>query len=76
MFDVKLGDRVRWCSAAGWLRGTLVAAQLAPNAKNEMIVWYTIEMLNGQKHRLCGNDDYLKMMKFTVIFRDGGLEAA
>jgi len=76
MFDVRLGDRVRWESAAGTIRGTLVGANLGPNAKNEMIVWYTIEMLNGHKHRLCGNDDYLKMMKFTVIFRDGGLEAA
>jgi len=76
MFDVRLGDRVRWESAAGTIRGTVMGAQLAPNANNELIVWYTIEMLNGQKHRLCGNEGYLKMMKFTVIFRDGGLEAA
>jgi len=76
MFDVRLGDRVRWESAAGTIRGTLIKAELAPNALNELIVWFTIETLNGEKLRLCGNEGYLKMMKFTVIFRDGGVQAA
>lgn len=70
---VRIGDRVRWESAAGTIRGEIVDISLGLNARDELVPWLTIEHIVGNRvcrARLCGTDIYLKMMKFTVIFRD------
>jgi hypothetical protein len=70
---VRIGDRVRWECHAGTIRGEIVDISLGLNAKEELIPWLTIEHIVGNRvcrTRLCGNDSYLKMMKFTVTFRD------
>jgi len=71
--DVRVGDRVRWESAAGTIRGEILEIRLAQNANNELIPWLIIEFYNNNKAcktMLCGTEDYLKMMKFQVNFRD------
>jgi hypothetical protein len=71
--DIRVGDRVRWSSAAGTTRGEIVDIRLGLNANEELVPWITIETTANDKDsrvRLCGTDSYLKMMKFTVIFRD------
>jgi hypothetical protein len=71
--DIRVGDRVRWSSAAGTLRGEITSIDLDLNANQELIPWITIETIvnNKERHvRLCGTDSYLKMMKFQVNFRD------
>jgi hypothetical protein len=70
---VRIGDRVRWESAAGTIRGEIVDISLGLNANQELIPWLTVEhmVLNRTcRIQICGTDSYLKMMKFTVIFRD------
>ena len=71
--DVRVGDRVRWESAAGTIRGEILEIRLAQNANNELIPWLIIEFYNNNKAcktMLCGTEDYLNMMKFKVNFRD------
>ena len=71
--DIRVGDRVRWESAAGVLRGQIISIDLAQNANQELIPWITIEtFVNGleKRVRLCGTYDYIRMMKLVVIFRD------
>ncbi len=71
--DIRVGDRVRWSSAAGVLRGEIVSIALGLNANQKLIPWITIEtIVNNKEHRvrLCGTDSYLKMMEFQVNFRD------
>jgi len=71
--DILVGDRVRWESAAGTIRGEILEIRLAQNANNELIPWLIIEFYNNNKAckiMLCGTEDYLNMMKFKVNFRD------
>jgi hypothetical protein len=71
--DIRVGDRVRWSSAAGTLRGEIVSIALDLNANQELIPWITIKTIVNNKDRrvrLCGTDSNLKMMKFQVNFRD------
>jgi len=70
---LNLGDRVRWESAEGTLRGEVVGMSLAKNAAGKVIPWITVEYIRNNRNVqtiLCGTEGYLKMMKFTVIFRD------
>lgn len=71
--DIRVGDRVRWESAAGVLRGQIISIDLAQNANQELIPWITIEtFVNGleKRVRLCGTYGYIRMMKLVVLFRD------
>ena len=71
--EIGLGDRVRWESAAGTLRGEIVKMELAMNAANKRIPWIVIERIQNNKvvlDRLAGTSDNLAMMKLKVIFRD------
>jgi hypothetical protein len=71
--DIRVGDRVRWESAAGTLRGQITSIDLDLNANQELIPWITIEtFINGreQRIRLCGTHGYVRMMKLIVLFRD------
>jgi hypothetical protein len=74
--DVRLGDVVRWESAAGTMRGEVVSMDMAPTAAGDYVPWYTIKSWNNSTTRLCGRASYLTMMKFEVIFRDPIVVAA
>lgn len=69
MKSVQIGDRVRWESAAGVIRGEIVDIRLGLNAKEELVPWLTIQT-GSNRVQICGHDSYLKSMKFTVLFRD------
>ena len=70
-FDVRVGDRVRYESAAGVIRGEVIDIRLARNAANRIIRWVHIEYFSrGTKSVAVLAETSLAMMKFTVIFRD------
>lgn len=72
MNKVLIGDRVRWESAAGTIRGEIKNIRLDRNANGELVPWLDIEyILNNRTATtaLCGVEDFLKMMKFRVNFR-------
>lgn len=69
---VKIGDRVRWTSAAGDIRAEVVGMRLGLNAAKQLIPWIMCEytqMNRTQRVELCGSESYLAMMKFKVNFR-------
>lgn len=71
---ILLGDRVRYESAAGTIRGEVVKIMKDLNAAGEMIDWIYVQYYNEKSPskysivRLA--DTALEMMKFKVIFRD------
>lgn len=68
---ILLGDRVRYESAAGTIRGEVVDVVDAMNAAGDIIPWIVIEHYqNGRMVRTRLADTSLEMMKFKVIFRD------
>lgn len=70
---VKIGDRVRWTSAAGTIRGEIVGMRLGLTAANTLVPWVMIEYIQNNRAvraELCGTESNLKMMQFRVNFRD------
>ena len=71
---VLVGDRVRYESAAGTIRGEVVKIMKAPNAAGNLIDWIYIQYYNQKspsKHSIVRlADTALAMMKFKVVFRD------
>lgn len=68
---VLVGDRVRYESAAGTIRGEVVAIENRPCADMVIRPWIVVEHLyNGRMVRTSLADKSLAMMKFKVIFRD------
>jgi hypothetical protein len=70
---VMIGDRVRYTSAAGTIRGEVVGMRLALNAANTIVPWIMIQYMDMYAYKrveICGTEDNLKMMKFRVNFRD------
>jgi hypothetical protein len=77
---VLIGDRVRYESAAGTIRGEVVKIMQAPNARGDLINWIYIQYYNEKSPskysivRLA--DTALEMMKFVVTFRDIDVQIA
>ena len=67
---LKMGDRVRWTSAARSLRGEVVGMRLGLNAAGTIVPWIMLQHLDDKRVEICGSEDNLKMLKFRVIFRD------
>lgn len=71
---VLIGDRVRYESAAGTIRGEVVRIVRAMNAAKNMINWIHIEYHNEKaptkKSIAVLAETALPMMKFVVTFRD------
>jgi hypothetical protein len=70
---VKLGDRVRYTSSAGLMRGEVVDMCLGLNAAGTIVPWIMIQYMDMYAYKrveICGTEDNLKMMKFRVNFRD------
>ncbi len=71
---ILIGDRVRYESAAGTIRGEVVKIMRDLNAAGDMIDWIYVQYYNEKSPskfsivRLA--DTALEMMKFRVIFRD------
>ncbi len=51
--DIKVGDRVRWHSAAGWLRGEIKSIQLARSAADTLIPWLLVEHFSPTTGKDC-----------------------
>ena len=77
---VLIGDRVRYESAAGTIRGEVVKITKDWNAAGNLVDWIYIEYYNEKSPsnysiaRLA--DTALAMMKFKVIFRDMDVQLA
>jgi hypothetical protein len=68
---ILIGDRVRYESAAGTIRGEVVDIVHDINAAGNVIPWIVIEhVIDGRPIRTRLADTALAMMKFKVIFRD------
>lgn len=68
---VLVGDRVRYESAAGTIRGEVVAIEDRMCADNIVRPWIVVEHFRkGNVVRTSLSDASLAMMKFKVIFRD------
>lgn len=69
--EVLIGDRVRYESAAGTIRGEVVDIVEDLNAANQLINWYVIQYhAHGRDQRVRLAESALPMMKLKVIFRD------
>ena len=77
---ILIGDRVRYESAAGTIRGEVVKIMKDYNANNDLIDWIYVEYYNEKSPskysivRLA--DTALAMMKFVVTFRDIDIQIA
>lgn len=77
---VLVGDRVRYESAAGTIRGEVVKIMRDKNAAGDMIDWIYVEYYNDKSPsktsiaRLANTA--LDMMKFQVTFRDIDIQIA
>ena len=71
---VRIGDRVRWTSAAGVLRGEVVNMCLALNSAGTLAPWVDVKYINFRglvkTVRLCGSDSALKALHFRVNFHN------
>ena len=78
--EVLVGDRVRYESAAGTIRGEVVRIRRALNAAKQMINWIHIEYHNEwaptKKSIAVLAETALPMMKFVVTFRDYDIQVA
>ena len=78
--EVLVGDRVRYESAAGTIRGEVVRIVRAKNACGDMINWIHIEYHNEKaptkKSIAVLAETALPMMKFRVTFRDIEIQIA
>ena len=71
--DIRVGDRVRWNSSAGWVRGEIKDFYMAKDYLGRPQPRMIISIFEDNREHtmsLCAHRDYLSMMKFRVIFRD------
>ncbi len=77
---ILIGDRVRYSSAAGIIRGEVVKIMRAPNARGDLINWIYVEYYNEKspsKYSIARlAETALEMMKFVVTFRDIDIQIA
>lgn len=77
---VLVGDRVRYESAAGTIRGEVIRIVRAKNAAGNMIDWIHVEYHNEKSPTKTSiavlADTALEMMKFVVTFRDIDIQIA
>jgi hypothetical protein len=77
---VLIGDRVRYESAAGTIRGEVIRIVQSKNAAGDMIDWIHVEYHNEKsptkKSIAVLAETSLEMMKFVVTFRDIEIQIA
>lgn len=78
--EVLVGDRVRYESAAGTIRGEVIRIVQAKNAAGNMINWIHIQYHNEKAPTKTSiavlAETSLAMMKFVVTFRDIEIQIA
>ena len=78
--EVLIGDRVRYESAAGTIRGEVIRIVQGKNAANEMIDWIHVQYHNEKSPTKTSiavlAETALPMMKFNVTFRDYDIQVA
>lgn len=78
--EILIGDRVRFESAAGTIRGEVVRITCRKNAAGDMIDWFHVEYYNEKspsKYSIAViAETDLEMMKFVVTFRDIDIQIA
>jgi len=75
--SVLVGDRVRYESAAGTIRGEVSDVVYDKNGCGDVVPWVVVRFIKNNREvtaRLPRN--FLEMFKFKVIFRDCYVEAA
>lgn len=65
--QIEVGTQISWTSAAGNLIGKVTKIRLAPAGNGKITPWIIVKPEGKNPLQLCGNDDYLKMMKVAVI---------
>ncbi len=74
---VLIGDRVRFESAAGVIRGEVVDIVDGMNAARNIIQWIVVEyIVNNRPYRIRLAEPALAMYKFVVTFRDIDIQIA
>ena len=77
---VLIGDRVRYESAAGTIRGEVIRIVQSKNSAGDMIDWIHVEYHNEKsptkKSIAVLAETSLEMMKFVVTFRDVEIQIA
>jgi hypothetical protein len=77
---ILIGDRVRYESAAGTIRGEVVRVTRKKNASGDMIDWIHVEHYSEKsptnKSIAVLAETALPMMKFVVTFRDYDIQVA
>lgn len=77
---ILIGDRVRYESAAGTIRGEVIRIVQGKNAAGNMIDWIHVEYYNEKspsKYSIAVlAETSLAMMKFVVTFRDIDIQIA
>ena len=77
---VLVGDRVRYDSVAGTIRGEVIRITRAKNDNGDMIDWIHVEYYNEKSPSKNSidviADTALEMVNFTVIFRDIAIQIA
>ena len=77
---ILVGDRVRYSSAAGTIRGEVTRIVRGKNAANQMINWIHVEYHNerspSKRSIAVLAETALEMMKFVVTFRDIDIQIA
>lgn len=71
--DIRVGDRVRWNSSAGWVRGEIKDFYMAKDSLGRPQPRMIISIFENNRESnmsLCTHSEYLSMMQFKVIFRD------
>jgi hypothetical protein len=69
--NILVGDRIRYFDedTGEWFRGEIIAITL--ELWNGLTIpFLTIEALNGELRRICGEGMYLEAKQFSVRFRD------
>ena len=67
-----IGDRVRWTSAAGDIRGEVVDIRLGRNFAKELVPWIIVEHIQNNlptTTMLNGLEQNLSMLNFKVNYR-------
>jgi hypothetical protein len=71
MENIKVGNKVGWSSAAGYLEGYVRNIVISKNAANQLVPWIDIEYPTApwktSTTRLCATDSNLKMMKVSPV---------
>ena len=77
---ILIGDRVRYESAAGTIRGEVVRVTRKKNASGDMIDWIHVEHYSEKSPTKTSiavlAETALPMMKFVVTFRDYDIQVA